>query len=132
MKGIQPGYQVIQDQVIQNESSNITTYSANKVEIDATLQSRGLLILSDNYYPGWKVFVDGKEAQIYPTNLTMRGVILDAGKHHVQFVYAPFLLSAGIMVQVATILLIIVMLVLNKRLFSQSPTLNYREPGSKA
>lgn len=122
MKGIQPGFQVIQDQAMQDESSTITTYSADKVEVDATLRSRGLLILSDNYYPGWKVFVDGKEAQIYPTNLTMRGVMLDAGKHRIQFIYAPFLLSAGFLVQAATILLIIVMLVLNKRLFSQSLT----------
>jgi uncharacterized membrane protein YfhO len=57
-----------------------------------------MLVLSDTYYPGWKVFVDGSPEKIYQANYTFRAVPLRAGTYQVKFVYDPmsFKLGAGV------------------------------------
>jgi uncharacterized membrane protein YfhO len=69
-----------------------------------SLQKTGLLVLADSYYPGWKVYVDGQESQVIPTNLTMRGVILSQGQHSVEFVYQPDLLWIGLAIAGLTLI----------------------------
>jgi predicted outer membrane repeat protein len=48
------------------------------------------LIANELYYPGWSATVDGRAAQIYPTNAVMRGVVVPAGATTVDFTYTPF------------------------------------------
>jgi uncharacterized membrane protein YfhO len=57
-----------------------------------------MLVLSDTYYPGWKVFVDGSPEKIYQADYNLRAVFLGAGTHQVKFVYDPvsFKLGAGV------------------------------------
>lgn len=70
------------------------------------------LVVSEVYYPaGWKALVDGKETPIYPTNHTLRGVVIPAGKHSLEMVFAPkaYALSlklslAGLMITVLSVL----------------------------
>jgi hypothetical protein len=48
------------------------------------------LVANELYYPGWTATVDGKPAQIYPTNAVMRGVVVPAGATTIEFTYTPF------------------------------------------
>jgi hypothetical protein len=48
------------------------------------------LVANELYYPGWRATVDGKAAQIYPTNAVMRGVVVPAGATTIDFTYTPF------------------------------------------
>jgi hypothetical protein len=48
------------------------------------------LIANELYYPGWSATVDGRPAQIYPTNAVMRGVVVLAGATTIDFIYTPF------------------------------------------
>jgi uncharacterized membrane protein YfhO len=48
-----------------------------------------VLVLSDNYYPGWQARVDGAQVEIYRANCTMRAVTIPAGRHMVSFVFMP-------------------------------------------
>jgi len=61
----------------------------NSVHLEASAPCRSLLVLSDTWYPGWKVFVDHKEEPIYRANIWFRGVFLEQGNHEVDFVYRP-------------------------------------------
>jgi uncharacterized membrane protein YfhO len=61
----------------------------NRVVVQTENGTAGLLVLSDNNYPGWSAFVDGEPANIFQTNLTMRAVAVPAGRHLVSFVFAP-------------------------------------------
>lgn len=61
----------------------------NRVVIDAVAQADGLLVLADQYYPGWQATVDGVPVAILRVNYIMRGVPLAAGRHRVEFVFAP-------------------------------------------
>jgi uncharacterized membrane protein YfhO len=53
-------------------------------------------VLSEIYYPGWKVFIDGNEAEISSAYQVLRLVTLPEGSHSVQFVYRPLSVYAGL------------------------------------
>ena len=57
--------------------------------LEATLDSPGLVILSDVYYPGWELTIDDKPATIYRVNGMMRGASVPAGTHRLVYTYAP-------------------------------------------
>lgn len=48
---------------------------------------QGLLFLSDNYYPGWKAYVNGKETKIFRADYTFRAVVVPKGESIVEFSY---------------------------------------------
>jgi len=47
----------------------------------------GLLVLSDIYYPGWRVYIDGEEQELLRVNNAFMGVKIRDGKNNVQFIY---------------------------------------------
>jgi hypothetical protein len=49
----------------------------------------GLLVLSDQWYPGWTATVDGKPAAIRRADVALRAVALSPGAHRVRFRYQP-------------------------------------------
>ena len=49
----------------------------------------GFLFLSANDFPGWKAYVDGRQARILRAWITFRAVFLEPGEHRVDFVYDP-------------------------------------------
>ena len=74
--------------------------------MDVNAPRRSLLILSDTYYPGWKAFVDGKETQIYQTDLALRGVVVEAGNHKVEFRYQPESFRYGLIISLMSLLVV--------------------------
>jgi hypothetical protein len=57
--------------------------------VEAELGCKGMVVLSDLYFPGWKATVDGRDARIHEVYGFLRGVIVDGGKHRVEMVYRP-------------------------------------------
>lgn len=63
----------------------ITEYKANKITIEVSLENPGILVLSENYYPTWKAYDNGKEVVVYRANQILRAVALEKGEHTVIF-----------------------------------------------
>ncbi|HVG21618.1 MAG TPA: YfhO family protein, partial [Blastocatellia bacterium] len=61
----------------------------NRVAVETDSPYEGMLVLSDNYYPGWRASVDGSPVEIFRANCTMRAVKVPAGRHVVSFVFMP-------------------------------------------
>lgn len=78
------------------DRASVTLYQPERVQIDATAASAGLLVVSDTYETGWKAYVDGREVAIRPTDYALRGVPLTAGHHVVEFRYEPSSLTCGL------------------------------------
>jgi hypothetical protein len=91
------------------------SYSPERVVIEANIQEPGLLVLSDVLYPGWEVYVDGKEQPIIATNLIMRGVYLSGGEQRIEFVYKPIMFYRGLGISGVTLFLIIAALLWSVR-----------------
>jgi hypothetical protein len=71
------------------ETVKVSHPSPDRAEIEASLESPGLVILADVYYPGWELTIDGKPAPIYAVNGLMRGGAVPAGIHRLVYSYAP-------------------------------------------
>lgn len=71
------------------ESAVVSLITPNHMEIQVDMQSRGLLVLSENYYPGWRATVNGEPAAIYRVDSALRGVIVPRGPSRVTLNYAP-------------------------------------------
>jgi hypothetical protein len=67
-------------------STSVRRYEPGKVQIDlsAPAPQGSSLVVSENYYPGWKAAVDGKPARIGRADYTLIGVELPQGARSVE------------------------------------------------
>jgi hypothetical protein len=93
---------------VSDGHAGIRLYENNRVQIDAKLSEPGVLVLTDAFYPGWKVFVDGQERTIRRANYLFRGVELPAGAHQIEFIYDPFSFKIGALISVLTAIFLLV------------------------
>lgn len=87
-----------------NDHWEIIAENPNTVAIQTQSHDAGWLVLSDIWYPGWKVMVDGVEVTGYRANSLFRAVKLENGNHVVEFVYRPASFYIGIMASFVCIL----------------------------
>ncbi|UCD83886.1 MAG: YfhO family protein, partial [Deltaproteobacteria bacterium] len=83
--------------------AKIVDYRANTVGIEANMAEEGFLVLSDTYYPGWRVWVDGKEEKIYCADYFIRAVHLSPGFHQIKFAFDPLSFEIGLWMTISTI-----------------------------
>jgi hypothetical protein len=88
--------------------ATIRLYENNRVEISAQLSEPGILVLTDAFYPGWKVFVGGKEQKVLRANYLFRGVELPAGEQMVEFIYEPDSFKLGLIISLLTVGLLVI------------------------
>jgi hypothetical protein len=85
--------------------AHIVEYTANRVTVDAEVSGDGFLVLSDLYYDGWKVIVDGEEDEIYRADYVLRAVQLGEGRHLVEFIFDPLPFKVGLSVSAMAVVL---------------------------
>ena len=73
----------------------------DRVEIEANLESPGVVVLADVYYPGWKLTIDDQPAPIYRVNRMMRGAAVPEGRHRLVYTYQPRSFRIGGMITLA-------------------------------
>jgi hypothetical protein len=81
--------------------ASVTHYMPDRIEVEAQLPKPGLLVLSEIWYPGWQVVVDGKAQPVRQVAGILRGVSLGAGTHRVVFVYNPASVRWGVWLSLA-------------------------------
>jgi hypothetical protein len=84
-----------------------------RVAIQTENWTEGLLVLSDNYYPGWRALVDGVPAEVLRANCTMRAVNVPAGRHLVSFVFMPAAVFVSMYVSLSAAALTLAALILS-------------------
>jgi uncharacterized membrane protein YfhO len=70
-------------------SSVIKEYKEAKTVVEVNASGTNFLFFGNTYHPGWKSTIDGGETKVYKTNHGFMGIIVPAGKHTVEFAYAP-------------------------------------------
>ena len=77
------------------EDVSMPRHTPNYVRIDAQMQCRGMVILTDTWFPGWRATVDGKRAKIERAYGMVRGVVVEPGNHVVEMRYRPVSVYLG-------------------------------------
>ena len=72
----------------------------SKIRFEADLRCKGMVVVSETWYPGWSASVDGRSAEVVEVDGSFRGVVADAGRHVVEMTYRPwtFLIGAAMTV----------------------------------
>jgi hypothetical protein len=68
--------------------AEIRAYEPRRVAIAAVTDAPAHLVLTDTWYPGWSVRVDGREARLLRADHAFRAVALPPGAHEVEFTFA--------------------------------------------
>lgn len=71
--------------------------------------------ISDTFFPGWKAYVNGKEAKIYRADFAFRAVPIPAKGAEVRFVYEPKSFLDGIKIGLLSLSLLLLLLAIWKR-----------------
>ena len=80
--------------------------SPNRMEMDVSVDGRGFLVWQESFYPGWRVRVDGVEAELSRANHLFMGVWLGPGSHRVVFEFVPSGFYPGLGISLASLLLL--------------------------
>ncbi len=75
--------------------ATITEFTRNRVVLSVEAPSTSILVLAEAWFPGWSAQIDGRDAEVFPVNVWMRGVVVPAGARQVVFVYRSTFLPLG-------------------------------------
>lgn len=68
---------------------DLVKYSADEIELKVSTSSSKVLLVSNNYSPYWKAWIDGQATSIVPADYTFQGLAVPAGTHRVVLRYVP-------------------------------------------
>jgi uncharacterized membrane protein YfhO len=76
----------------------IRKYSPEWIDLEVHTKWLGLVVISDPPYPGWRVWVDGREKSMLAVDYVLRGVVVESGRHQVRWIYHPTSVKFGLFV----------------------------------
>lgn len=108
--------EVVVENGIQMKSGDIKSditwllRSPNQMVLRVKNNRPGYLVLSQPFYPGWQVSVDGKKGTLYQVDGILVGLPIDTGTHLVEFHYRPYYFNWGIGISLFGILIGVILL----------------------
>ena len=96
-------------------SAQITRYEPNRIDIRTKADGPSLLVLGENHYPGWRTYVDGRAVDTVRVDYNLRGAVLPAGEHLVEFSYEPKSVIIGAAISLLMLVLLLSGIVIEKR-----------------
>lgn len=85
----------------------LPTQNPDKIEFLARTDKDALLFVSQTYYPGWRVLIDGKEEKILRANHLFQAVALKEGEHRVSFSFSSPALKSGIFLSIIGVIIVL-------------------------
>jgi hypothetical protein len=68
----------------------MTSYEPNDLNYTSHSNSERLAVFSEIYYPdGWQAYIDGQPTDHIRVNYVLRGMIIPAGNHNIEFKFHP-------------------------------------------
>lgn len=89
-------------------SAEIVDNAPEHVSVRVHATAPGFLYLADQFFPGWRVQVNGEEHELLRANYTFRLVEIPAGDSEVVFTYRPRAVRIGAMISLVSLAVLIV------------------------
>jgi hypothetical protein len=106
-KGVIGKVQVIDETF---DGFKITNFNVNEIKALYSLEMPKFLVYTDNFTSDWRAYIDGRETQVYRSNIAFKGVMLPAGKHILSIAYRP--LGGTMIYWICAVVIFILMLLL--------------------
>jgi hypothetical protein len=78
----------------------------NRLVFDVEATGPAIVVVSENWMPGWEATVDGEPARVLRADYNLRAVEVPQGVHRVELRYRPAVVRAGAFVSLAGVLLL--------------------------
>ncbi len=85
------------------------------LKLKVNVNKEVILVVADNYYPEWEVYINNKKTALLKANFLYQGVIIPKGNHIVEFKYSPKSFYYGVSISFLTALAIILIIVFQRR-----------------
>ncbi len=82
-------------------------YGPNEIRLRVDTPADAYLVLSEVWYPGWRVKVDGASVPLLRANYAFRAVRLEPGQHQVYMTFAPRSWRLGLAISGLTLLVLV-------------------------
>ncbi len=82
-------------------------YGPNEIRLRVDTPADAYLVLSEVWYPGWRVKVDGPSVPLLRANYAFRAVRLEPGQHQVYMTFAPRSWRLGLVISGLTLLVLV-------------------------
>lgn len=92
----------------------MTDQTADTIKGTVDMEKAGMLYLSILYHPGWTVYVDGVETDVYKTDVCFMGIPVEGGTHEIVLKYQPIGYRACIVLFIMGIILSCILIVILK------------------
>ena len=110
-------------EILRNRGSvKLTSFSDVGLSADVTASENGVLYLSVPYEAGWRIRVDGQDAELYPIFGAMCAVDLTAGNHQIEMRYSPKGFLPGLGITAGSIVILILLFVFDRKRAGKAST----------
>ncbi len=86
-------------------------WKRNSISANVTTEGRTFINFSQNYYPGWKAYIDGKETKDYMVNGLIQGIEVPSGNHFIEFKFIPVSIIIGAIISALSLLFMICVII---------------------
>jgi uncharacterized membrane protein YfhO len=84
----------------------------DKIDYRFSANSPQFAVFSEIYYPeGWNVYIDGDKADYVKTDYVLRGMLIPAGNHEIEFRFEPKSFTEGRMISIIANLLVALLII---------------------
>lgn len=104
-------------------TARIVQETPDRVVLESRAEASGLLVLTDAWDPGWRAYVDDREAPVMRVNTLVRGVVVPAGLSRVEFRFRPRTWNLSLALAGAAAALVL-WLALRRNIPSSAPSAN--------
>ena len=95
-----------------NSDINLVSYKANHLVYDFVSSQNELTVFSEIFYDkGWNVYLNGEKSDYFRVNYVLRGMLIPAGKHKIEFKFEPQKIKNGRKVSYASSSLLFLLLI---------------------
>lgn len=91
------------------------------ISIKVENEEYSYIIISEVWYPSWRLYLDGKPHKLYRTNYALMGTVVPPGEHQLKLCFEPVPFRTGLIISIITsIIILCIILPVNIRdLFSK-------------
>lgn len=88
-----------------DEGIKLLSDNGQKMTLMLNTQKPRLLVIADQFYPGWVAKLDGKESEILRANIINKAIIIPPGRHELKIYFKAHSLLTGVIGAIASLLL---------------------------